>query len=137
MIIRLLNILFLPGCWFAPASFLRVFFHRLRGVKIGKGVEIGYFVVIDHIYPGHVIINDKVTISAGTKIIAHDDAYGRDNKPQKVLIKTGAFIGVNSVVMPGMIIGEQAIIGAQSLVIKNIQPRTVNGGVPTKHLKDI
>ncbi|GAH09266.1 unnamed protein product, partial [marine sediment metagenome] len=124
-------------CWFTPASFLRVFFHRLRGVKIGKRVEIGYFVIIDHVYPEHVIIKDRVTISAGVKILAHDDAYGKERKPQRVLIREGAFIGVNTVIMPGISIGKRAIIGAQSLVNKNIKPKTVNGGVPAKHLKDI
>jgi len=132
---KIINTLFLLACWFAPASFLRVFFHRLRGVKIGRGVEIGYIVIIDHIFPQYVKIGNDVTISAGVKILAHDDAYGRKRVPKHVNIRQGVFVGVNTVIMPGITISKNSIIGAQSLVNKDIPSQIVAGGVPVKFIK--
>jgi len=132
---KFINALFIPACWFAPASFLRVFFHKLRGVKIGRGVEIGYMVIIDHVFPQYVRISNNVTISAGVKILAHDDAYSRERLPKQVNIKQGVFIGVNTVVMPGITIDKDSVIGAQSLVNKNIPAQVVVAGVPVKFIK--
>ena len=39
-----------PTC-FAPHTKVRIFFHRLRGVKIGKGCEVGYFVIMGNVHP--------------------------------------------------------------------------------------
>ena len=52
-----------------------------------------------------------------------------------VLIKEGAFIGINSVIMPGVTIGKHAVIGANSVVTKDVPPFAVVGGVPAKIIK--
>jgi acetyltransferase-like isoleucine patch superfamily enzyme len=137
LLVRIWRIICLPGCWFAPASFLRVFFHRLRGVKIGSGVEIGYFVVIDHAFPNKVSIGSGTAMGPNVMILAHDDAYGRDNRRiGKVDIGKNSFIGGGTTILPGVEIGREAIVGANSLVNKDVKIRTVVGGVPIKLIKN-
>ena len=60
---RALGVLFLIPAWFAPHSRLRILFHRLRGIKIGKGCEIGYFVIMGNVHPEMIIIEDGAVIT--------------------------------------------------------------------------
>ncbi|MBO0443527.1 CatB-related O-acetyltransferase [Vagococcus fluvialis] len=52
------------------------------------------------------------------------------------IIKSDAWIGMNATIMPGVTIGEGAIIAAESVVIKNIEPYTVVAGNPAKKIKN-
>ncbi len=138
---RIISVLVQGLAWFAPHKSLRVFFHRLRGVKIGKNVEIGYFCIIDNVHPNMVEIEDNVTIAAMSIILAHDNsmyyAHGEDVRFAKVVIKKNAFIGVHSVILPGVTIGEGAIVGAMSLVNKDVPPNTIVAGVPARIIRTI
>lgn len=123
-------------------SKLRIFFHRLRGVNIGKRVLIGIDVHIDDYAPQYITIEDDVAITTGCMIVAHQinlNGYKQgdslSNYPLKIkpiTIKKGARIGVRSVIMPGITIGDGAVIGACSLVNKDIPAYSLAFGVPIK-----
>ena len=140
ILVRIRSTLFLLPAWFSPHKALRVFFHRLRGVNVGRNVEIGYFCVIDNVHPDLVTIEDKVVIATGTVIISHDNSYyythGGAVKHAPVIIKKNSFIGAGSVINPGVTIGEYAIVGCNSVVIKNVPAYAVVGGVPVRILKE-
>jgi chloramphenicol O-acetyltransferase type B len=66
-------------------------------------------------------------------ILAHNREGSRDfSKVLKTKIGNDVFIGANAVVLPGTIVGDGAIIGACSLVNKNVEPYSIVGGVPAK-----
>src|SRR2546427_4665263 len=65
---------FLLPAWFSPTSSLRVAFHRLRGAAVSRRAEVGYFVILDNLYPEKVIIEEGATVSARSTILAHDEA---------------------------------------------------------------
>jgi acetyltransferase-like isoleucine patch superfamily enzyme len=123
----------------APASKLRVFFHRLRGVKIGNNVEIGHLVLIDNLYPEKVTIDDKATITARCTILAHDEsfAYARGGREivRETRISENAFIGVHSVVICGVTVGKRAIVGAGSVVTRDVEDDAIVAGVPAKKVE--
>ena len=126
--------------WFMPWKGFRVIFHRLRGTKIGKHVEIGYMVFIDNRFPELVIIHDKATITSMCNILGHDLSYRLIDGTEiigKTIIEEGAFIGMNSSIMPGVTIGKYSIIAAGSVVTKDTEPYSIYGGVPAKKIKDI
>ncbi len=131
------NLLLMPS-WFAPHSKLRVLFHKLRGVKIGKDVEIGYFCILGNIHPQMVIIEDSAVISAGAVLLEHDYSHyytiGGSVRKGPVLIKKKAFIGIYAVILPGVTIGEQSIVSANSLVVRNVPSNTVVGGIPAQFI---
>jgi len=137
---RIFPSLLLMFAWFFPYRKIRVFFHRLRGVKIGKNVEIGYFCIIGNINPTLIIIEDNVVITAKSTILEHDNALyytGRgDVNYGAVVIKNNAFIGIGSTIMPNVVIGEKSIIAPHSFVNKNIPPNVLAGGCPVKILKE-
>ena len=87
----------------------------------------------------NVLISDRVFISD------HIHDYEDVNKPilrqqlkfkGKVLIKEGSFIGINSVIMPGVTIGKNSVVGASSVVIKDVPDYTVVTGNPAKIMKN-
>ena len=131
---RALGVLFLIPAWFAPHTKLRIFFHRLRGVKIGKGCEIGYFVIMGNVHPEMIIIEDGAVITARCTLLEHDNAYyytGRgDVKSSPVIIKEKAFLGIGSVVFTGVTIGANAIVGAMSLIRNDVPDKGIAFGVP-------
>ena len=132
------NLAQLPA-WFLPWKRFRTVFHRLKGVNIGKRVEIGYMVLIDNRRPELVTIEDDVTLTTMCVVIAHDLSPNFNEGKEiigKVLIKKGAFIGMNSTIMPGITIGEGSVVAAGSVVTKDVEPFTVVGGVPAKKIRD-
>ena len=124
-----------------PYSGIRIKLHRMRGVKIGKNVHIGPLVTIDDVYPNFVIIEDGVSIAGQNFIITH-------NKPLEyhkhlseaflgpVVIRKNAWVAIGVIILPGVTIGEGAIVASGSVVNKDGPPNTLVGGVPAKILKE-
>jgi acetyltransferase-like isoleucine patch superfamily enzyme len=118
--------------------------NRLRGVKIGKNVFMGIDVFIDDADPSLVTIEDDVTIIGRTSIIGHayypehfSKVLNEAGKREGTIIKKGAYIGLGSIILPGIIIGEYSIIGAGSVVNKDIEAYSIAVGVPAKVIKSI
>ncbi len=103
---------------------LRPFLHRLRGTKIGKRAWIGLYVYIDSQYPQAISLGDDCIIGLRTSIIAHLNDYF----VRPVVIEKGAFIGPHCVILPGVRIGENAVIRAGTVVSTNVPPNTLWGG---------
>ena len=96
----------------APYSKLRVFFHRLRGVRIGKNVEMGYLVVIDNLYPEKVIIEDNATITARCTTLSRDEPYTSVRACHELVNKTriyaNALLGIHHIVDECMVVHQGA-----------------------------
>ena len=123
---------------------MRAAIHRWRGVKMGQRVFIGAEVFIDDAEPDLVVIEDDVTVIARVAILAHAiyphhlrrhlaDAENRKG----VTIRRGAYIGFGAIVLPGVVIGEEAIIGAGTVVTKDVPARTVMVGSTGKIIKHL
>lgn len=133
---RVRSSIFILPAWFAPHKSLRVFFHRLRGVDIGKNVEIGYFCIIGHVHPHMIHIEDDAVVTARATILEHDNAHyytsGGQVRFGDVYIRERAFLGIGVVVLPNVEIGSHAIIGALSLVTTSIPSYCVAAGIPAR-----
>lgn len=125
-----------------PIPSWRVGLHRLRGIKIGKGVYIGYNVVFDRIYPELITIEDYVEIGDNCIISVHGhgpvlmkDLYPRTVEP--VRIGRSAWIPPGCIILQGVTIGERSVIGTGAVVNKSIPPFSVAVGVPAKVIKKL
>jgi acetyltransferase-like isoleucine patch superfamily enzyme len=102
-------------------------------VKIGDNVTVKSGV---YIWDG-VIIEDNVFI--GPSVAFTNDKYPRSKKyPEhflKTYIRKGASIGANSTILPGVEIGESSIVGAGSVVTKNVPPFAIVVGNPARFVK--
>ncbi|RJS74833.1 acyltransferase [Candidatus Bathyarchaeota archaeon] len=137
---RLLRIL----AWVSPVYQFRCSLLRKSGVKIGRNVYIGFLVMVDGEYPEYIEIEDEASIGPGVILMAHSGAspfhqrlklYGE--KPKKVKIERGAWLAAGSVILPGVTIGEGAIVTAGSVVSRDVPPYTVVGGHPARPLKKL
>lgn len=93
--------------------------------------------------PFLIKLGDRVTITSGVTILTHDGATclisnngRRYQKYAPVTIGSDVFIGVNSIIMPGVSIGDNVIIAAGSVVTKDIPSNIIVAGVPAKKVSD-
>lgn len=127
--------------YFGPGNDLRVFANKSRGVKIGKNVFIDAFVHIDTAVPHLVKIEDNVKLSVGVKIFAHNSVF-QDINPNDpiiispVLIKKRAQLAPNVIVLDGVTIGENSIIGTSAVVNEDIPDGMIAVGIPAKPIKE-
>ncbi len=131
---------FLFGPWWLVA-----FLHRLRGVKIHNiwRVFIAGQVLIDSRFPELVEIEEEVYITRGVIIHTHFapppflEAKIGGVRTGRVIIKRGAYIGMNSIILPGVTVGEGAVIGTGSVVTKNVADYTMVAGNPARVIKSV
>jgi acetyltransferase-like isoleucine patch superfamily enzyme len=117
------------------------------GCNVGKNVFIGSQVYFDSGYANLIEIEDYVHVTARCLLLCHErnlsNYYKNDNasklkyKTGKIILKRGCMIGMNTMIMPGVTVGEGAIVGAYSLVTKDIPPWTIAVGRPAKVVKYI
>jgi len=101
-----------------------------KNFKLGKYTDIGAFTYINAKHG--VIIEGEVQIGSHCSIYTVSTI---DNKKGKVVLKKNCKIGSHSVIMPGVTIGENSVVGAFSFVNKDVPPNKVVAGIPAKLLK--
>lgn len=141
--VKIYDFVNLYGCEINDFTKIGTFVEIQKGVKIGKNCKISSHTFIcegvtveDEVFIGHGVnfTNDKnprATNPDGTL------QTQEDWKIQETLIKKRASIGSGSTILCGLTIGEGAIIGAGSVVTKNVEPMTIVAGNPAKFLKNV
>lgn len=143
----LIKILFLPyRLYRAWTKRIVRAYYKFKGAEIGENTFLGPNVYLDVNHkPGRVIIGDNCFITRNCTILAHSDVmmggplelwkeHGGERIFGDVVIEDNVFVGVHSVIMPGVTIGKNSVVGAMSLVTKDVPPNTIVGGVPAKEL---
>ena len=102
-----------------------------ENLRLGKNTDIGAFTYINAKYG--VEIQEDVQVGSHCAIYSWSTI---DDKKGKVVIKRGASVGSHSVIMPGVTIGEQAVVGAFSFVTESIPDGVMAFGIPAKVSKN-
>lgn len=130
--------------FFCPIKSWRTHIHRWRGVNIGKGVYIGHEVIFDRVFTDQIHIGDNSAIGDRTIITAHANIPTETRLKKiyprsiaKTVIGKGVWIMPNVTIIPGVTIGDEAVVATGSVVTKDVPPRTLVGGVPAKILKNL
>ena len=131
---------------FAPRK-LRPKLIRKMGCHVGKNTFFGDYVRIDTSYADLIYIGDFTHITSGCRILCHqrdltnyckgDNAADLGYKIGEVHIGKGVMVGMETLIMPGVTIGDGAIIGAGSIVDKDIPSWTIATGRPARVVKSI
>ena len=98
---------------------------RRNGAVIGSNVNLMWEVVLDPSHSWHIEIGNHVTMAPRVHILCHDASTKMHlgyTRIGKVKIGSRVFIGADSIVMPGATIGDDVIIGAGSVVTRNVPP---------------
>ena len=126
-----------------PGTSIEAFAHIASGATLGANCRIAGHTFIEN----QVIVGDRVTIERGVQlwdgISLEDDVFigpnatfaNRDfgeTEPRRTLVKSGASIGANATVLPGITIGEKAVVGAGAVVTRNVPPHAIVAGNPAR-----
>jgi acetyltransferase-like isoleucine patch superfamily enzyme len=133
-IVRLVKRVFDLGILFVVG---KVWFSRYKGVAIGNGCRI--YTTQFGSEPFLVTIGNRVTVTSGVCFITHGgatwlirDTNGRRYTYGRIQIGDDVFIGLNTIIMPSVKIGDRVIVAAGSVVTKSIPSNVIVGGVPAK-----
>lgn len=129
---------------------LRILLLRCAGVQVGKDVVIneGFTLACDIGYEGNLTIEDRVAIGPNVTIIITSnpnfsrlrmlsDTYSFVDVKGKIHIKHDAWIGAGVIILPNITIGAYSVVGAGSVVTKDVGPFTVVVGTSTRVLRKI
>lgn len=126
---------------------LRPILMRNMGCKVGKGCFIGDYVRVDCGHADMITLEDSVSVASGVRLLCHqrdfsDFCVGDDYMKlgyviKPIVLKKGCLIGMESFVMPGVTVGEGAIVGAGSFVTKDVPAWTIVAGRPAKVVRQI
>jgi len=132
---------------YIPNYRLRVALLRKSGYMIGEDVYVGEdLIIVDGLKSSEdLIIEEGVAIGPRVTLITHSGPRSLRKKEVfypflqegKIRIKNNSWIGAGAIILPGVTIGEFAIIGAGAVVTRDVPPYTVVGGVPAKKIKEV
>lgn len=125
------------------ARFINVFHHGFLPLTIGSECFIGGDVMLD--VRGGIRMEEDVTVSDRASIVTHINVGYPDHPLQKVyptkespvVIKRGAYIGTGAIILPGVTVGRESVVGAGSVVTHSVPSHTVVVGVPARVIKKI
>lgn len=129
-------------CNWCPFTSVRILLYRLMGIRIGRDVYVGFDLELDTNFPELIQIGNHVTISHRCTITTHMGTpsdtpvvavYPLQAEP--VTINDGAWICIGATILPGVTIGENAVVAAGAVVTKDVAPDTVVAGVPARFVK--
>jgi acetyltransferase-like isoleucine patch superfamily enzyme len=103
-----------------------------ENLKLGEYTDIGAFTYINAKHG--LVIEDKVQLGSHCSVYTISTI---DNKVGRVVLKKNCKIGSHSVIMPGVIVGENSVVGAFSFVNRDIPPNVVAYGIPAKAIKKL
>ena len=119
--------------WRIPARMLSQFNRFLTGIEIHPGAEVGRRVVIDHgmgIVVGETAqIGDDCMLYHGVTLGASDLTRGKKRHPT---LGRSVMVGAGATVLGSIEVGDGAVVGAGSVVVKSVSPRVVVAGIPAK-----
>ena len=136
--------------YFGKNSEFRPYAYAICSSKISIGSNViirpGTMIFADTEENGNVIIEDDVLIGAGVHFYVNNHRYDNPVLPiskqgyyesKEIHVKKGAWIGANSIILLGVTIGKNAVVGAGSIVTKDVEPSTIVCGNPAKEIKKI
>ncbi|RPI87625.1 MAG: sugar O-acetyltransferase [Chloroflexi bacterium] len=107
-------------------------------IVLGKGCMVNSFCrIFGH---GGIEIGNYAQLGPGVTITTTDHDYNQSNRSEtfkKVTIGSRAWIGANATILPGVTIGENTVVGAGSIVSKDLPPNVVAVGAPARVIKEI
>ena len=110
---------------------------RAKCITIGEHVFINHS--LDCMSSGGITIEDNVMMGPEVALMTANHNLKNLNilKCKPILIKKGAWIGARAIILPGVTVGEGAVVAGGAVVTKDVEPHTIVGGNPAKVIKKI
>jgi acetyltransferase-like isoleucine patch superfamily enzyme len=118
---------------YIPSLAVKRALYRLMGMRVGRDVSFAWRTTPDLFFPELICVGDNSIIGYNTTILAHEYLL-QEWRTGPVVIGARVTIGANCTILPGVVIGDGAVISAMSLVNKDVPPDARVGGVPIRPL---
>jgi acetyltransferase-like isoleucine patch superfamily enzyme len=131
----MLNYVVILVCRVSPSLKLKNWLLRRLGMTVGEGVAWGLESTPDVFWPEHITVEDDAIIGYDATLLCHEflqDEY----RTGEVVVGERAMIGAGAVVLPGVEIGADAQVAANSLVAGDVPAGETVAGVPAEPLGD-
>ncbi|GIO68235.1 MAG TPA: acyltransferase [Paenibacillus cookii] len=129
------NFICIQAARYCPILPLKNWIYRhLIGMKVGEHTAFGLMVMVDVFFPEKIRIGNNSIIGYNSTILAHEyliDEY----RLGEVVIGDHVLIGANTTILPGVTIGDGAVVAAGAVVHKDVAPGAFVGGNPLRELK--
>lgn len=121
------------------AVFTPFYINYGKHTKIGKNVFINFDCVFLDL--GGITIEDNVLIAPKVSLLSEGHPVNPNERqslvPGHIHIKKNAWIGAGAIILPGVTVGENAVVAAGAVVSKDVPANTIVGGIPARHIKNI
>jgi acetyltransferase-like isoleucine patch superfamily enzyme len=114
-------------------SMKRFGLRKIYHMNISSTARISFGAYLDKTNPKDIYIGDESFVAVGVMILTHD--YCR-SLYKKTYIGKKCFIGARSIILPGVSIGDHVIVGAGSVVTKDVKSNCIVAGNPAKIIKE-
>jgi len=114
-------------------SIKRIIFRKIYHMNISPTARISFGAYLDKTNPKGIFIDDESFVAYGAMILTHD--YCR-SLYKKTYVGKNCFIGANSIILPGIKIGDHVIVGAGSVITKDVKSNCIVAGNPAKIIKE-
>lgn len=130
----------------SPGNGLRIWLLKKCNYEIGQDVYIGEdLIIVDGLKDrtNYLFIGDRVAISPRVTFVLHTKpnwskiADYVNSRKGSITIEKDAWIGAGAVILPDVHIGEGAVVGANSVVTKDVPAYTIVGGIPAKKISTV
>ena len=119
--------------------FLKILFLKIKKYDVSYSTIVEGSVVLDKLFPEGIHIGENTLVAGGVKILSHDHCKRvGNNQPflTHTYIGKNCFIAVGAIILPGVKIGNEVIVGAGAVVTKDIPSNTVVAGNPAKIIRE-
>lgn len=130
------NFIFIQISRYCPSLSLKNWIYRhLLGMKVGENTAFALMVMVDVFFPERIRVGNNTIIGYNTTILTHEYLIG-EYRLGDVNIGSHVMIGANTTILPGITIGDHAVIAAGSVVHKDVAAGSFVAGNPLRVIRE-
>lgn len=130
------NFIFIQLARYCPILPIKNWIYRkILGMKVGETTAFALMVMVDVFFPEKITVGDNSIIGYNTTILTHEYLI-KEYRLGEVKIGSNVMIGANCTILPGITIGDHAVVAAGSVVHRDVAPYSFVGGNPLQVIRE-